>query len=84
MRYGGKISCNMSLPVPRARIALHVHVIFQGSIQMHACICSVDEHVFILFYIQRKVVTKHRYLTCPCRDIVIQWEQGSVMYGSVT
>lgn len=42
------------------------------------CFCSVSENKSF-FCTQRKAVTEHRYLTRPCRRILIQWEQGRVI-----
>lgn len=82
--YRGELFCNMSLLCIRSILLYSSHVTFQESILTQTCLCSVYEHKYIFFYTQRKAVTEHRYLTCPCRDILIQWEQGRVMYCSVT
>lgn len=58
------------------------HVTFQESLMTQTCFCSVFERKSF-FCTQRKAVTEHRYLTRPCRGILIQWEQGRVMYRSI-
>lgn len=78
----GHLFCDMSLPAPHAGIALQFTCYFPGvhndANMLLSCLWTQ-----IIFYTQRKAVTEHRYLTCPCRDILIQWEQSRVMYCSI-